>query len=97
MYDPVHHAKRKEVWKSIEDLEAECFWNPQDDDNTPDELTQAMVQEEVPTCPVAEEFIEGLDETLTDEQATMVTDLFRSLNGKDKSVCYLANLQPLFH
>ena len=64
MYEPMRKANRKEVWKSIEDPEAEYIWNPQDDDDAQDEPTQATVQEEEPIHPVAEEFMEALDKPL---------------------------------
>ena len=77
MYELVHHANQKEVWKSIKDTEAECIWNPGDDDDDGQDATaQAMVQQEEPVCPVAEEFIQVLDKPLPDKQAMMITDLF---------------------
>ena len=78
MYEPMRKANRKKVWKSIEDPEAECIWNPQDDDDAQDEPIQATVQEEEPIHLVAEEFMEALDKPLTDDQAAMITNLFRS-------------------
>ena len=45
IYDPVRKANHKEVWKCIEDPEAECIWNPpNDDDNTQDNPAEASVQ-----------------------------------------------------
>ena len=79
MYDSVHCANGKEVWKSIKDPEAECIWNLGDNNDDGQAATaQAMVQQGEPVCPDAEEFIQALDEPLSDEQAMMVTDLFQS-------------------
>ena len=79
MYKPVCQANHKEVWNSIKDPEAECIWNPGDDnDGTQGDAFQATVQEEEPVCPNTEEFIQALDEPLSDEQALMIMDLFQS-------------------
>ena len=78
MYDPVHHANREEVWKSIKDPEGKCLWYPEDDDGNQEAPAEAMVQQEQCAWPEAEEFIQAWDEPLTDKQALLVTDLFRS-------------------
>ena len=78
VYDPVHHANRKEVCKSIKDPEGKCLWDPDDDNGNQEAPAEAMVQQEQCAQPKAEEFIQAWDEPLTNEQALLVTDLFRS-------------------
>ena len=46
MYDPVHHANKKEVWKSIEDPEGKCLWDLDDDDGDQEAPAEATVQQE---------------------------------------------------
>ena len=78
MYDLVHHASRKEIWNSIRDPKGKCLWDPEDDDGDQAAPAEAMVQQEQHAWPEAEEFIQAWDEPLTNEQALLVTDLFRS-------------------
>ena len=78
MYNCVHHDKRMEILKSIKDPEGECLWNLGDDDDGQEPPAQATVQQEERGCPEAEDFLQAWDEPLTDEQALMVTNLFRS-------------------
>ena len=78
MYDPVCCTNRKEVWNSIKDLKRKCLWDLEDDDGDQAAPAEAMVQQEQHAQPKAEEFIQAWDEPLTDKQALLVTDLFRS-------------------
>ena len=63
MYDPVHHANRKEILKSIKDPEGECLWNPGDDDDGQEAPAQATVQQEERDHPKAEDFIQAWGQT----------------------------------
>ena len=78
MYNPVHCTNRKEVWNSIKDPKGKCLWDPEDDDGNQAAPAEATVQQEQCAQPEAEEFIQAWDEPLTNEQALLVTDLFRS-------------------
>ena len=79
VYDPARKANCKEVWKCIEDPEAEYIWNPpNNDDYTQDEPAEASVQQHEQPHIITEEFIQALEEPLTDKQALIITDLFRS-------------------
>ena len=44
MYDPVHHANRIKVWKSIKDPEGKCLWDLDDNDGDQEAPAEATVQ-----------------------------------------------------
>ena len=66
------------MWKSIKDPEGKCLWDLDDDDGDQEAPAEATVQQEQHAQPEAEEFIQAWDEPLTNEQALLVTNLFRS-------------------
>ena len=80
MYDPVKWANRKEIQNCIKEPEAQCIWDCTDDDNddSQEKPTEATIQEENHPYQDPEEFIELLDEPLSDDQSCVVANLFRS-------------------
>ena len=78
VYNPVCRANRGEILNCVEDPEAECIWNRDDkDDGDDDKPLGASIQKEPKHCDM-DEFIKSLETPLTNAQAQMVADLFRS-------------------
>ena len=74
-------ANHKEVNKAIEDPEGMCIWDwdPDEQDQGEGEApADASIQQENLQWPGIDDLIESLDQPLTEKQARMVADLYRS-------------------
>ena len=70
VYNPVHRANRGKILNCVEDPEAECIWNRDDEDDGDDDepVGTSIQKEELKHCDM-DEFIESLETPQTDAQA----------------------------
>ena len=81
VHNLVKWANHEGVMECIKDPKANCIWDrrpDEQDEGAEGEPTEAMVQQEQLQQPGVNELIQSLDQPLTDDQAHMVADLYRS-------------------